>query len=193
MIYSNMSDYALINNISLKDYINKNVNISYNKYEFPIIDNQSFIFNQFYQKYFIQNLRNYIFLRNNFQNYYYQPINKENNFLNKNDKEDNFHEKVNTLKFDKKRKTSMDTTISSSSFISTSNEYNEKENIKIKKEEKKINAMSKYNTKKKKYKINAYSKYSENKNNLKKENIDKNMEYEGNPEFENTVILMVNV
>ena len=170
MIYSSIHDYSLINDINIKGKNKKNN--KYNKYKYPNYERQNFIYCQFYQKNYIQNFQNYIFWRNNFQNYYQQQLNKENNSLNKEnneDKEENSYDKFNTIKIDKKRKTSIDTTISTNSFNSTSNENNEKENIKINPEGEQITVRHK------------------NKDKIG------NGEYEGNPEFENTVILLVNV
>ena len=161
MIYSNINipEFSLIDNISIRG--KKTKNKKNNKYKYQNFERQSFNFYQFYQKYYMQN---YIFWRNNFQNYYQQQLN-ENNSSNKKDKEDNSYEKINTIKIDKNRKPSTDTTISTKSFNSTSND----ENTKINPEGEQIAAKQK------------------NKGEIG------NVEYEGNPEFENTVILLVNV
>ena len=169
MIYSSIPDYSLIDNINIKGKNKKNS--KYNKYKYPNFERQNFIYCQFYQKYYIQNFQNYIFWRSNFPNYYQQQLYKENNSLNKEnkedkeDKEDNSYDKINTIKLDKKRKPSIDTTISTNSFNSTSNE----ENTKINQEGQQITV------------------------NQKNKDKTENGEYEGNPEFENTVILLVNV
>ena len=157
MIYSNIPHTYLMNNIHFQKFNNQIMpyNINYNYH------------NNIFDRNYFQYQKNLFNKKNTFKkSYLFQKkcVDKipDNNINN----EENIFKKINSIKIDKKRKTSIDTTVSSNSFNSSSNDEQEKE----------------------KQKENGIEKDDE-KNNEKK----KKETYEGNPAFINTEILRVKV
>ena len=158
MIYNNIPQSYLINNI-----------------HFPKFNNQIMPYNNNY--YYYNNINNNIFAKNDVQyqnKLFFKKNNSKKSYLikrrfidnipdNNINKEENIFLKINNIKIDKKRKISIDTTVSSNSFNSSTNDEQEKQ----------------------KQKENGIEKKNDEKN--------KNESYEGNPEFLNTEILRVKV
>ena len=134
MNYSNISQFSIINNIPFQSQINHM--ISYNAYNYPNYINQKNISYMLYQNYiqyqnpFFKQKKELFYKKRN-DNTNYSTIQKVADNANENHllkKEENIYEKINSIKIDKKRRPSIDTTISSDSFNSSSNDEKENEN-----------------------------------------------------------------
>ena len=198
---NNLIKYALINNIYFMHQMKLSM-LNTNNYQNFI--NQGNIPNLFSPNYYAKNYkykthnrRNIIPYNNNIQtSSFIQNRIKFTNFNCNNhplNNVQNFSEKINFIKINKRRKSSLDTT--NTNFKSSSNEEEEND----RKEE--IEDLPSKNNKEpniilipKRNEINSENKIinktiNENKNN----NMMKKEEYEGNPIFENIEILRVNV
>ena len=122
MIYNNIPQSYLINNI-----------------HFPKFNNQIMPYNNNY--YYYNNINNNIFAKNDVQyqnKLFFKKNNSKKSYLikrrfidnipdNNINKEENIFLKINNIKIDKKRKISIDTTVSSNSFNSYTNDEQEKQ------------------------------------------------------------------
>ena len=191
MLCNTMSNYYPMNNLYFNPSINKKMYYSSSNYQdymkLKYLIQQDYLNSNFNQQH------NLIINKNNYNPsaLAYQQCNNQSNANNSiNNQEENIFKKINMIKINKRRKASIDTTVSSISYNSSTNDDNENE-------EKKENVLNNQNislqgSDNNKKENKNYSKENEDKL-RKNKNCDKNKEYKGNPELENTEILRVNV
>jgi hypothetical protein len=201
MIETNIQKYSLMNNMYLKGKENQYITCNmYNSQRYFNQISNSYQNCQFYQKY---NNKNY-FIKKKKDFFYKKKINKTsciykqkfNNLNNSLNNEENY-KKNKAQKIDNKRKTSLETTVSSNSFNSSSNDgKGNGENLVKGKEKCLVYADFQSNFMKKEIEDKQKIFQSKSKEGQNKALIQKKEEkgaYEGNPQFENTEILRVNV
>lgn len=191
MLCNTMHNYYPMNNLYFNPSINKK--IYYNSSNYQDYRKLKYLTQQHYLNSYFNQLHNLIINKD----YYnpsalaYQQCNNQTNVNNSlNDQEENIFKKINMIKINKQRKASIDTTVSSISYNSSTNDDNENK-------EKQENILNNQN-----YSLPSFDNNKKENKNLSKENndklakninCDKNEEYKGNPELENTEILRVNV
>ena len=224
MIANNMLNYPPMNNLFLLNQMNQNFYNSYNNQYIISKTNNSYIYRP---NYYISNCPNFaqkniLFKKQNNNNIYSnkkQIFNIKSKQYKENipiKKEENIYERINNIKMSYRKKNSVNTIISDSSFNSSTSDEEDKVNegeeinqiSEIKKKERRLSNMSEglslssdftshnssfsYSEKEKEKNFNSQTIVNKKIINDNKSN-NKTEEYQGNPQFENTEILKVNV